>query len=58
MYGAKSSGLNQYYTNSNALDKLMKTTSSTRASELGRLAALEFEKITKDDEDYLTSVKR
>ena len=57
-YGAKSSGLNQYYSNPKALDKLLKTTSDTRASELGRLAAFEYEKTIGDHEDYLTSVKR
>ena len=58
LYGAKSSGLNQYYTNPKALDKLLKTTSETRAAELGRLAAFEYEKVTQDDQDYLTSIKR
>ena len=48
-YGAKSSGLNQYYTNPKALDKLLKTTSDTRATELGKLAAFEYEKMINDD---------
>lgn len=56
--GAKSNGLAQYYKNSAALQKLLKGCSLARAQELGRLAASEYEMVTGDNEDYLTSVQR
>ena len=56
--GAKSNGLQQYYKNSVALEKLLKGCSLARVQELGRLAAAEYETVTGDNQDYLTSVKR
>lgn len=56
--GAKSNGLQQYYTNQNALDKLLKTITKSRTNELGKIAAFEYEASINDDQDYLTSVKR
>lgn len=56
--GVKSNGLSQYYTNPAALEKLLKTVTHARSFELGKLAAAEYEAKIKDDDDYLTSVKR
>ena len=56
--GPLSAGLLQYYTNPKALDKLLKSCSTTRTMEMGKLAAFEYEAVTKDGEDYLCSVKR
>jgi hypothetical protein len=54
--GAQSNGLNQYYHNSFALEKLMKGVAFARTQELGKLAASEYELMTGDNHDYLTSV--
>ena len=41
----KSSGVQQYYQNSQSLDKLLKGVQKARVNELGKLAALEYEKL-------------
>ena len=56
--GPMSNGLQQYYRNPAALEKLLHIVTHARAAELGRLAAFEFEKKTNDDQDYLVTVKR
>ena len=56
--GSKSNGLYQYYSNPKALEKLLLNCSEARAQELGKLAAAEYEKVTKDNDDYLSSVSR
>lgn len=56
--GAKSNGLSQYYTNSMALEKLLKGVSFARTQELGKLAAAEYEEVLDDRQDYTTSVSR
>ena len=56
--GAKTSGLEQYYRNPGALEKLIKLSAKTRDAELGKLAAYEYEGVAGDGEDYLTSIKR
>ena len=54
----QSAGLQQYYRNLSALDKLLKLSSQARDQELGRIAAFEFEQATNDFNDYTKSVKR
>lgn len=51
-----SSGIKQYYHNEAALDKLLKSVKDARNNELGKLAAFEFEQVTKDITDYTSSV--
>ena len=53
-----SSGIKQYYNNDAALDKLLKSAVDARNSQLGRLAALEYEQVTEDVNDYTSSIKR
>jgi dihydroorotate dehydrogenase len=53
---AKASGLKQFYTNPTALEKLLRSVSSARLAELGKMAAAEFELVTGDNQDYLSSV--
>ena len=58
-FDAMSSGVSQYYKNPRALEKLLTQAVKSRNEELGKLAALEYEKITeKDSLDYSRSVKR
>jgi ABC-type enterochelin transport system substrate-binding protein len=56
--GVQSSGLKQFYFVSSQLEKLLSQCHKARVDELGRHAALEYERVTRDDEDYLVSVKR
>ena len=56
--GPKSNGLNQYYTNPAALQKLLNSITLARNNEIGRVAAYEYEQMAHDDNNYLTSVKR
>ena len=53
-----SSGLKQYFNNDAALDKLLKSAVDARNSQLGRLAAFEYEQVTEDFNDYTSSIKR
>ena len=41
--GPKSNGLNQYYTNEDALRKLLSAITTARNNEIGRIASLEYE---------------
>lgn len=41
--GAQTSGIQQYYRNLPALEKLLRLSSQARDQELGKLAAFEFE---------------
>ena len=41
---AHSSGITQYYKNANSMEKLLKTAQKARVNELGKLAALEYER--------------
>lgn len=54
--GIQSSGMQQYYHTSHALEKLIKSCTAARLDELGKIAAAEYEKVTNDNTDYLTSV--
>ena len=56
--GARPAGIQQYYRNLPALDKLLKLSAKARDQELGKLAAYEFEQATEDYGDYQTTVKR
>lgn len=51
-------GIKQYYSSDKALEKLLKAVASARNSELGKIAALEYEALLNDHEDYSASVKR
>ena len=51
-------GVSQYYHNSAALEKLIKEITKARREELGKVAALEYEKAYGDEDDYASSVKR
>lgn len=50
--GAQTSGIQQYYRNLPALEKLLRLSSQARDQELGKLAAFEFEQATNDITDY------
>ena len=51
-------GVSQYYHNPTALEKLIKEITKARREELGKVAALEYEKAYGDEDDYRSSVKR
>ena len=51
-------GLEQYYRNPAAIDKLLKEITKVRLEELGKVAAVEYEKAYGDLEDYTSSVRR
>jgi hypothetical protein len=54
-----SSGIQQYYKNPKALEKLISETNKARINELGKIAALEYEKYTESpDFDFSNSVRR
>ena len=53
---AASSGIQQFYKNPNALEKLLKTANKSRMEELGKAAALEFELASAVPVDYSNSV--
>ena len=57
-HDALPAGLQQYYDNPRSVEKLFEAVSKARKLELGKLAALEYEKMTGDSEDYLASVGR
>lgn len=51
-------GIQQFYKNPNALEKLLKTANKSRMEELGKAAALEFELASSVPTDYTSSVQR
>ena len=51
-------GISQYYRNPAALDKLLREITKVRKEELGKIAAVEYEKAYGDLEDYSFSVRR
>lgn len=57
-----SSGIIQYYKKGPSLDKLLKATHTARVNELGKVAALQYERFVsqelQQEEDFSTSVKR
>ena len=56
-----SSGIQQYYKSPNALEKLLLQANKARVNELGKVAAIDYEKHiskTEGDPDYSTSIKR
>ena len=57
-----SSGVLQYYQNTNSLNKLLAAIQKARVNELGKLAALEYERFLEKEHgtmsDYTNTIKR